>query len=239
MRSSSVRSPLAAIAFVALTGCWTPSILEPEPAPAVVTPRPPPPPPPTPAPRVWPAPLECPEGTELDGVPREGVRAEVCRRPDWTPHGPFRRWQSDPEHRPSQMGTHLDGELHGVWVAWHENGARNTIGSYRHGERDGLWMRWWEDGALDDVSDWRNGKRHGVYRSYHPTGFLHSDGRYEEGDRVGTWRVFHPDGYLLGAGLCDTNPFDVETWTCFGPDGEDARCPEEWPDGGGVADPCT
>ena len=59
---------------------------------------------------------------------------------------------------------------HGLFVAYHENGAVSSEGSYLHGAENGVW------------------------RDYHPNGQLAAEGYYVDGQEAGEWRFWGEDG---------------------------------------------
>mgnify|MGYP003617241329 CR=1 FL=1 len=44
-----------------------------------------------------------------------------------------------------QEGYYLDGKLHGKWVAFNEDGTKQSIGEYNKGAKSGKWFFWSED----------------------------------------------------------------------------------------------
>lgn len=59
---------------------------------------------------------------------------------------------------------------HGLFIAYHENGAVASEGQHVDGMEDGLW------------------------RDFYPDGRPAAEGRYREGREVGVWRFRNPDG---------------------------------------------
>lgn len=59
---------------------------------------------------------------------------------------------------------------HGLFVAYHENGAVSSEGSYVHGAENGLW------------------------RDYHSNGQLAAEGTYVDGREAEDWRFWGEDG---------------------------------------------
>lgn len=81
-------------------------------------------------------PIECPPGAKLRGAAPPRGKAQWCEAPDlfggMKKNGPFRRWYADGSLR--STGEFLDGERHGRWQKWDEEG--NLLGerTYRFGE---------------------------------------------------------------------------------------------------------
>lgn len=59
---------------------------------------------------------------------------------------------------------------HGLFEAYHENGALASSGNYEHGNE------------------------HGIWRDYHANGQPAAEGHYENGKEVGIWNYWNPDG---------------------------------------------
>jgi antitoxin component YwqK of YwqJK toxin-antitoxin module len=51
----------------------------------------------------------------------------------------------------SQEGTfNVDGQLHGKWTSYNENGEKIAVGSYASGKKTGTWY-FWADNILKEV----------------------------------------------------------------------------------------
>ena len=70
-------------------------------------------------------------------------------------------------------GTYLDGEKHGTWTSWYNNGNKWSTGQYTSGRHDGITTTWPE-----------NGKKY--YEGY-----------YEQDVRTGIWRFWDEKGELI------------------------------------------
>lgn len=49
-----------------------------------------------------------------------------------------------------QEGFYKDGKLHGKWVAYNEDGSKQSLGEYNDGSKTGKWFFWGES-ALNEV----------------------------------------------------------------------------------------
>ena len=49
-----------------------------------------------------------------------------------------------------QEGYYLDGKLHGKWVAFNEDGTKQSIGEYVNGNKVGKWF-FWNETSLNEV----------------------------------------------------------------------------------------
>lgn len=59
---------------------------------------------------------------------------------------------------------------HGLFQAFHENGALASEGMYEHGAEQGIW------------------------RDYHSNGKLAAEGKYESGNETDIWQYWSPEG---------------------------------------------
>lgn len=64
-----------------------------------------------------------------------------------------------------QEGTYKEGELHGEWISYDENGEKTAIANYKNGKKDGKWFFWSEDkltevdyknSVIASVNSWKN-----------------------------------------------------------------------------------
>lgn len=44
-----------------------------------------------------------------------------------------------------QEGTYKDGQLHGKWISYQQNGKKNAIAHYENGVKAGKWFFWSND----------------------------------------------------------------------------------------------
>ena len=69
----------------------------------------------------------------------------------------------------SQKGTYnLQGELHGVWESFAEDGSKLTSGTYANGKKNGKWFFWsnqtlrevdYNNNAIASVQEWQEGTK--------------------------------------------------------------------------------
>jgi antitoxin component YwqK of YwqJK toxin-antitoxin module len=56
-------------------------------------------------------------------------------------------------------GSFRDGEKHGKWTVWYENGQKREEGEYRDDAEEGTWRTWKNDGTPNPDEQWRAGAR--------------------------------------------------------------------------------
>ena len=71
-----------------------------------------------------------------------------------------------------EKGNYLDGQKHGKWMTWSEDGIKTSEVSFNYGQRDGKWQIWDADGALQHIFFYQVGEKVGVWQSYDENGQL-------------------------------------------------------------------
>jgi antitoxin component YwqK of YwqJK toxin-antitoxin module len=75
-------------------------------------------------------------------------RYSRCMSPDgsrWIRHGLFRAYHQNGAL--ASEGNYVDGVEHGPWRDYHENGQLAAEGQYEHGQENGKWRYWNRDGS--------------------------------------------------------------------------------------------
>lgn len=83
-------------------------------------------------------------------------------------------------------------ELH-----YYASGKVHMQGPIVDGQRHGLWKSWYEDGILWSEGSFEQGLRHGKGVVYHPGGLKHIEGEYENGKKTGIWQAWDETGILV------------------------------------------
>lgn len=66
--------------------------------------------------------------------------------------------------------------------------------------RHGMFRAYHEDGALASEGNYEHGQEHGPWRDYHPNGQLAAEGSYANGSEVGAWKYWSAGGSLESSG---------------------------------------
>ncbi|HEX2778338.1 MAG TPA: hypothetical protein VHM30_02495 [Gemmatimonadaceae bacterium] len=61
--------------------------------------------------------------------------------------------------------------------------------------RHGLFRAYHENGALASEGNYEDGVEHGPWRDYHPNGRLAAEGQYDHGQEAGAWRHWDEEGH--------------------------------------------
>ena len=68
--------------------------------------------------------------------------------------------------------------------------ARYLSGDGSRWIRHGLFRAFHRNGALASEGHYQHGVEHGIWRDYHENGQLAAEGSYENGEEVGTWQYW-------------------------------------------------
>jgi len=79
---------------------------------------------------------------------------------------------------------------------FYDNGIKRVEGYYRDGERHGRWSSWHDNGKVWSVGNYSEGRLDGKQTVYYPNGKKFYEGRYEDGLRKGLWRFWNEQGGL-------------------------------------------
>ena len=78
-----------------------------------------------------------------------------------------------------------NGQPHGLWESYRDNGSLNFKGNYVNGQRHGLCESYHSDGQLDCKGHYVKGMRHGYWESYYnSSGHVCYKGYYDMGKEV-------------------------------------------------------
>jgi antitoxin component YwqK of YwqJK toxin-antitoxin module len=77
-----------------------------------------------------------------------------------------------------------NGERHGYWEQYYDNGQLSYKGNYVNGNKHGYWEDYFYNGQLNYKGNYVNGKPHGYWESYWDNGELDYKGFYDMGKEV-------------------------------------------------------
>ncbi len=87
----------------------------------------------------------------------------------------------DAELKPTALRSLKDGQPHGAYLWWHENGTLNTQGQFVEGLRDGTWIWYYQDGQKFADVTFQQDEVTGTEHHWAPDGSLLTTGEYRDG----------------------------------------------------------
>ena len=90
--------------------------------------------------------------------------------------------------------NYKDGQLHGEYKEFYENGQLGIVSNYKNGKLEGEYKHFRENGVLDFEANYKDGKREGEYKTYYENGNLAMTCNYENDKREGICVRFNPNG---------------------------------------------
>lgn len=83
-------------------------------------------------------------------------------------------------------------------ILYYENGQKKLNGHYnREGQKHGKWIYWREDGKKWSDGSFFEGKDDKLRQTWHENGARYYRGRYDKGTRVGVWKFWDENGKLV------------------------------------------
>jgi len=117
------------------------------------------------------------------------------------PHytGVWRIW--DRQGRLTTRYPLVRGQIHGVGLTFHENGAVALLSQVRYGMDHGVKLVFSKHGELVAEDHFAEDRREGLSRRWYLNGQLRMRGSYRDRKRDGEWVWYGEDGTLLGRGV--------------------------------------
>jgi antitoxin component YwqK of YwqJK toxin-antitoxin module len=78
------------------------------------------------------------------------------------------------------------------------SGEKFMEGGLKNGERHGRWTAWYENGNVWSVADYYEGNEHGSNIVRYENGTIRYQKQHDMGEPHGLWKFYAPDGRLLG-----------------------------------------
>lgn len=93
--------------------------------------------------------------------------------------------------------SYVCGMMNGPTTIYYANGQLNKKGTYKNGEYHGKWEGWYEDGTKSFVITHAEGLLEGNYITYHKNGNIKEKGAYKDNNKYGQWQYFDKGGNLV------------------------------------------
>lgn len=95
-----------------------------------------------------------------------------------------------------QVQTLPNGEKHGLWKYYYNNGHFWYEGTHKDGKRHGLWKWYLQNGQRHTKGTYRDGLKHGLWKYYYISGHLWYKGSYRDGKYSGLWQWYFKNGQI-------------------------------------------
>ena len=82
-----------------------------------------------------------------------------------------------------------EGQPHGPFVTFFDDGQPEAEGNFNSGNLDGEFKLYWPNGRLRAHLHFKDAKKHGTYASWHRDGTARASGTYRDDLMEGQWRV--------------------------------------------------
>ncbi len=77
------------------------------------------------------------------------------------------------------------------------NGQLKLKGSYKNGQKHGTWTAWFDDGKKWSENEFAEGVNHGNSTVWFDNGVMRYSGQYNMGEKVGTWNYYNDRGEVV------------------------------------------
>ena len=90
-----------------------------------------------------------------------------------------------------------NGDEHGRWEYYYDNGQLEMVETYNHGWPSGVWETYYENGQLESKGNYNSeGYENDIWEAYFENGQIQYKGEYKNGKPTGDWKIFFEDGSL-------------------------------------------
>ena len=108
---------------------------------------------------------------------------------------------SPEKQQPESLNAFKDGEQHGLWLAYHENGQLEWKGTYKDGKEHGPHEVYYESGQLRKTGAYKDGHQDGPWLAYHENGQLECKLACKDGEVQGPSEEYYENGQLKSKGI--------------------------------------
>lgn len=88
-------------------------------------------------------------------------------------------------------------EVTAPYEEYHPNGALKIQGQLLDGERHGDWTSFYDNGLKWSENSYHKGQLNGKTKAYYPNGMLRMTGTYIDDEKRGEWRFFNEEGAMV------------------------------------------
>lgn len=106
-------------------------------------------------------------------IPEEEVLTEMK-------DGTFTQYYPGKKQIKFQGAQDKDGERHGIWYFYAENGVKISMTEFRHGKKNGVSLKRYPDGRVHYMGEYANDVQIGQWKTYDQAGKLVDSTNYTE-----------------------------------------------------------
>ncbi len=93
--------------------------------------------------------------------------------------------------------TLLDGEIHGEFKVYYNDGKFKRIGHYSNGVENGLFKEYYKNGNIEKEYSMLKGKLNGIFKTYYSNGQLSRTGSYSNELENGLFKEYDENGNII------------------------------------------
>ncbi len=79
---------------------------------------------------------------------------------------------------------------------YYPNHNKKIEGEFKNGERHGKWTAWFENGVLQSEGFFKEGKNSGIRKVYYENGNKYYEGKYKNDKPIGRWIFYNTNGSI-------------------------------------------
>ena len=102
-----------------------------------------------------------------------------------------------------QEVTYKDGEFHGEYINYNDEGKKVEQGNFVHSMKEGECKVWYENGQLELVGYNKIGYRDSLWTFYYPSGNKKEEGHFKRDERAGEWTSWYDNKQIKSKMLFD------------------------------------
>ncbi len=112
-------------------------------------------------------------------------------------HGPYRTYYDNGKDK--IKGTYKNNEKDGVWEEFYKNKQLKRHREYKNNKKDGVWEKYDKNRKIEERDPYKNGKKDGFYERF-SNGEIVERGTYKNNKKDGVWEEYYLPGLLAEKG---------------------------------------
>jgi antitoxin component YwqK of YwqJK toxin-antitoxin module len=111
----------------------------------------------------------------------------------------------------SEYYVNKEGEIHGIYKTWRNDGTLEGEHEYKNGNLDGKYVKWYVCGQKYYELSYKNCKKEGIFKQWDYNGIIRMEGEYKDGLMIGIWKEWHRTGQIWEISTYDKGVKDGKT----------------------------